>query len=209
MACRRCQEVDAVGCLCAFEDSDCISITGAGTADNPYVVEDIVDPNPLNLFQCGVDGKGVFLPDELRDPPRCQIIRSTDQSIPTSSVTTVVFGNTATYDTDGMFNNASPSRMTILTDGLYIVHAQVGFDEPSADAHASFTVKHQPTNTGFISTEIVIVPGPGAPHWRSHSSNDWEFSAGDYIEIEVFQNTGGALNMIGARLTARWVAPLS
>lgn len=57
----RCASTSATGA--AAEDGDCIHITGAGTADSPFAIGTVIDPNVLNLLTCGADGLLALAPD--------------------------------------------------------------------------------------------------------------------------------------------------
>lgn len=210
MARCNCNATSASGCQCSMTDSDCFSIGGAGSDSNPFYVEANLDSDAENLLECSADGLAAFLPPEIAEPPRCQIIRTVDFPVQTATVQFLSFDLLPVYDTANMYDSSTNDmEMTIQMDGLYVVHCQVGWEETAADAYASFAVVQLPSNTELISTALVISPGPGNPMWRTHASNDWELNAGDTLAVKVYQNTGADLNVIGARLTARRVAPLS
>jgi hypothetical protein len=43
-------------CGCHLSGGNCISITGDGSAGNPYVIAPIIDPSPSNALTCGASG---------------------------------------------------------------------------------------------------------------------------------------------------------
>lgn len=43
-------------CLCSLAGTDCVTVTGAGTADNPYTITIVIDPAEDNLIECTEDG---------------------------------------------------------------------------------------------------------------------------------------------------------
>lgn len=45
----------------AISDTDCISVTGAGTSASPFALEPIINPAANNLLECGANG--LFVPD--------------------------------------------------------------------------------------------------------------------------------------------------
>lgn len=206
--CSRCDCPDVTECLCSADDSDCIAVSGTGTAADPFTFDPVLDPDTENLIECGPSGLAAFLPSEIAEPPRCQIRKSLGQTIPSSTLQVASFDVTPAYDTANMYDGAvNAFRMNITMDGLYIIHAAAGWEEPASSAFASFVVTNQPSNTDLLSHESSIANGPGAPWWRTYISNDIELDAGTYIELRVFQNTGSDLELIGAVLTARRVAP--
>jgi microcystin-dependent protein len=43
-------------CGCHLSGGNCISITGDGSAGNPYIIAPIIDPSGSNALSCGVNG---------------------------------------------------------------------------------------------------------------------------------------------------------
>lgn len=205
-----CGATTAEGCQCSFTDSDCFSIEGSGSAENPFMVEANLDPAEDNLLECSESGLGAFLPPEIADPPRCQIVRSIDQTIPSGVTQWISFDTLPVYDTANMYDGASdPTQIVIQFDGTYHISGVAGWEEPASDAFASWAIVQLPADTSVISVGAVIASGPGSPTWRIPGDNDWELNAGDTLAMRVFQNVGTDLVMVGARLTVRYVAPLS
>lgn len=205
-----CGATEAQGCQCSLTDSDCFSVTGAGSAENPFAVEANLDPDTENLMECSASGLAAFLPPEIAEPPRCQIVLSSDMTVPTSTIQIVDFDLVAVYDSASMYDGpTNNTRMNVQMDGLYHVSGQVGWEEPATDAYASWAIYQMPSDTAVVSVGLVITSGPGSPVWRTHGDNDWELEAGDYLQMRVFQNTGSDLKVVGARITARRVAPLT
>lgn len=54
-----CSSVGSTGA--AITDADCIAVTGAGTAADPFLLNPVVDPDPCNAYECRPTG--IFVPD--------------------------------------------------------------------------------------------------------------------------------------------------
>lgn len=206
----RCDPVSAAGCQCSFEGSDAINRSGSGTAADPDIVELRIDPTDDNQSQITPDGLYTPPPDLLVNPPRVQVRRTTDQEIQSSTGTIVTFDILPIYDVGGMYDGTvDPQHPVITESGLYLFHVGAGWEEPEETAFASFALYSLPGNDQIISHQSTLATGPGQPWWRTYVSNEWEMNEGDELELRVFQNTGAALDLIGAIVTARRVAPLS
>lgn len=152
-----------------------------------------------------------------RVPPTALISRVTTQSIPNSTLTAVQF-TAEGWDTDDMATLASNNdRLTIKTAGLYLIVANATLEANS---------------TGQRDIQIIQVP---APTWAGNgyvASNSYVYSGGsinlfqemsasvvttcavnDYFYVNVWQNTGGALNLRAdarpASLSATWLGQAS
>ncbi|GIW05576.1 MAG: hypothetical protein KatS3mg060_0381 [Dehalococcoidia bacterium] len=147
-----------------------------------------------------------------RRAPGCRVYRSTNQSIANATVTLVSFSGVHD-DTDGMWDPAAPTRLTIQTPGRYHVGflasfaASTGGTTRYADLRAS--------NVGVWPNRIGLVwlppRGGGAPTHLPPVEGEWTFAAGDYVEVGVYQDSGGPLDLLAfsepmsIELWAHWI----
>jgi hypothetical protein len=137
----------------------------------------------------------------------CRVARSTVQSIPDATVTLVTF-NSEIFDPTAMHSTVSnTSRVTIAEAGYYIVGFGGRF--PSANDYV-VTQAHIVVN-GVDTIALAQFPGSsiGIPQRVFISTMD-EFSAGDYVEVSVYQdNTANAarnLEVVVGQSPEFWVA---
>jgi hypothetical protein len=123
--------------------------------------------------------------------PSAKIRRSTNQSIPNSAAT-IVSLDTADHNTDTMYSGATPTRLTIKTPGLYLVSANV---EWAANAVGSRNAWIQVNGNALDRIVETMVDASGAGDSRLNLSQIRRLSAGDYIELAVYQSSGGSLNI--------------
>lgn len=111
-----------------------------------------------------------------------------DFSVPHNTWTILPF-NREDYDTAGIHDNAvSNSRLTCQTAGKYVIVANIGWEGNAAGfRRLSFwlngttwlnSIGASPPNGGFILIECVTI---------------YDLIVGDFVEIRVYQNTGGVL----------------
>lgn len=191
MACPRCGSVEVAGCQCSFDDSDCIELTGAGTASDPLLANLIIDADPLNLLECNPSGVGAYLPDEIRNPPTCAVYRSVVQTIP-SGPTQLVGFNLERWDTDSMHDNVTNNtRVTMNTAGVYVLSASVKWEgNASNDRRIEFRIN----GSDLICSDEVAIQQ--ADDFNQSIATIWKFAAGDYVELQVKQNSGVDLDIL-------------
>ncbi|HSA76312.1 MAG TPA: hypothetical protein VLE02_02085 [Nitrosarchaeum sp.] len=117
------------------------------------------------------------------------------QSIPNNTWTTIVydvidvdtgFGNYFSYDkTTGI--------LTVKVDGYFIINAQSCWDVSAASIKALRIIKNSDINfPTFISANTSIV----ASVYTQSIQNQLPLSAGETINVQCFQNTGGPINLL-------------
>ena len=118
-----------------------------------------------------------------------------DQSIPVSTLTALTF-ETETFDVGGMHDSdINPSRITIPPngDGVYIVGANVHWNAMAGLSSRSVGIRLNSGN--LISDTLLHVTGVGAFDFNMLTSCSWNFVAGDFIEVVVFQDTISAVDI--------------
>lgn len=104
--------------------------------------------------------------------------------------------DTTTTDTDAPSNpmhstTTNTSRMTINWTGWYRVSANIDW---ATNATGVRQVRFM-VNGATIIAQIVTVPTPGGGCTMTLAT-DWYFTAGDYVECQVNQNSGGSLSVV-------------
>ena len=122
-----------------------------------------------------------------------RVYNSAAQSISNSTETTVTF-DTEYFDTDTIHSTSSNTgRLTATTDGVYIIVFNFAFTT-NATGHRKIIMKLNG------STEIAIfeVDTNQNDEQIGQVSTVYKLSATDYVEVIVWQNSGGALNLKSA-----------
>lgn len=189
--CSECGSEEATGCACSFSAGDCIDISGSGSAENPFIAEPILDPDAANLLECGPAGLASFLPPEIADPPTCAVYRSVVQTIP-SGPTQLIGFNLEHWDTDSMHDNATNNtRVTFNTAGVYVLSASVKWEgNASNDRRIELRVN---------ATDLIVSDEQNmgqADDFNQAVATIWKFAAGDYVELQVKQNSGVDLDIL-------------
>lgn len=124
----------------------------------------------------------------------CRVVKSgSNQSISNNTATNLTF-NAETYDTNGFHSTTtSTSRITIPTNygGYYQITTNVGFDTNSSGRRI-VTIKLN-GSTGIAIGETT--PGSGI-YPAFGASTTYYLNAGDFVECEVFQSSGGSLDAL-------------
>lgn len=121
--------------------------------------------------------------------------QTTAQSIPNNTTTNLTFA-TETFDYSNMHSTASNTdRVTIATAGTYHFAASVPFTANVTGGRQAIIVRY---NSGGTVQEWVafaaVDAGDSAEVISLSPSGLTECAAGDYIVVQVSQNTGAALN---------------
>jgi len=151
--------------------------------------------------------------DFLLSPPTCKVYKTANQSIPDSAYSCLTW-NAELFDTDTMHSNTSSnSRVTFTTAGIYQVtltclwaNNAVGFRYHTIEKNGTTTY-----NSGTNIIEPFVIGALGATHAGANINFLSPFNAGDYIQVFVYQNSGGAVNLAGvsdahSSLSALWVS---
>lgn len=134
-----------------------------------------------------------------RVPPMCELTRAATQSINNATDTLVQF-DTVTYDTgasespaDAIGATGASARLNIKTTGLYIVSCGASFA-----ANTTGIRNISVWRGGSTSDRVIDVQG----YVTSVSSSNTvtatrlvSLAAGTYIDLRVYQTSGGALNL--------------
>jgi len=120
-----------------------------------------------------------------------RVYRTTNQSIPHNTNTALQF-DAETYDTANFHDNVTNNtRLTIPYAGKYSISASIDFvQNTTGTRHVFFLIN----GTTFIAGNTG--PATTLPNTTVALEAKYSFSAGDYVECLVYQNSGGALNVL-------------
>lgn len=142
--------------------------------------------------------------------PRVEVARSTPQSLATAGSGTAITWDTETFDTDGI-HAASSSRFTIPTGlgGRWRFDAGIDFAANATGTRAAWFLKNGAgTRWGQFEAGSSL---SGTNNVATILTRELVLVAGDYVEIVLFQSSGGPLNVINNSTTqffgAQYVGP--
>ena len=118
-----------------------------------------------------------------------QVYLSAAQSIANNTLTIINWPNER-IDTDGLHDNVTNnSRLTAAVAGKYLIMAAVGFVVNATGIRLIQVLLNG--TTGILYSEE---PGSGSAETTLYATGLWSLAAGDYIELQMYQNSGAALN---------------
>lgn len=205
--CPTCGNSDvAAGCLCSFEDTDCVAVTGSGSPTVPFTIDLQLDPNPDNILSCGVNGLMGEVPATVTNPPRGRAYRTTVLAV-SSGVLTAVPLLAEDYDTDAM-HAASSSQVVAVNPGIY-----------HFDYTAQFVGNGSTTGKNQVVPRVNGADPVGAPGVQTSDTPsaaettyltgavDLNLGAGDYFELYVAQTSGSPKDVGSASVNWHYVGP--
>jgi hypothetical protein len=119
-----------------------------------------------------------------------KVSRSSAQSVSDSTATGIQF-STEEWDDNNYFSSGANTRITIPAAGKYMITGKVKFEANTTGYRSVFFFLNGTTN---IHNEIDI-PVTGRKTKIILAPTVFEFAANDYIELYVFQTSGGALDL--------------
>lgn len=146
----------------------------------------------------------------LESPPACQLRRAASLTVSTGTWTAVTFNEADYYDPYGMHSPTSnPTRITIPSGaaGVYLLTATFDWAGGAPGTLASCR---------FLVGGATIIGENGVSNNATSgcASTHWSFSAGDYVEMQVFQNSGSSRTLFGGSafaplFSAVWLGAVS
>lgn len=125
--------------------------------------------------------------------PRAQARRNSTQSITTGAWNLVTF-NVEDVDTDTMFTTGTGDRFTCVTAGRYQVIFAATFATNVTGARGFAIAKGVIVGAGFHSASLIATSG-GTVGTIQTVTAEVVLAAADTVSCQVFQNSGGALNL--------------
>lgn len=141
------------------------------------------------------------------DMPHARVYNTANLAIPNSTITALTF-NSERYDTGGCHSTASnTSRLTVPSGGggVYHLGASVNFASNATGTRAAAIRLNGATTLANVEV------GAQSGTLGLVVSCDYKLSAGDYVEVTVYQASGGSLNVttnssFSPEFWFRWVA---
>jgi len=120
-----------------------------------------------------------------------QVTRTAAQSIGNAAWTAISF-DTEDVDTDLMYAAGTPTRITIVHPGLYIITGTVAWANNTTNSRGARLYLNGATIiAGMTNGTAAVAAGD---HDAQTVTAIRYLNAGDYITLHAYQNTGGALN---------------
>jgi len=116
-----------------------------------------------------------------------------NQSI-SHNTSTVIALNTETYKTSGITHSTvtNNSRVTMDSAGKYIFTANVSW---AANATGFRALVFKINGTTFVGIARMMAISTASEQSYQMAVTEWNANANDYVEIEVFQNSGSSINI--------------
>ena len=122
--------------------------------------------------------------------PQARVYNSSNIQLTTAAEATLTF-DTERYDSGDLHSTSSNTgRLTAPITGLYSVGANVRF---ASNATGQRQVALRINGTTFIA--YVLVQAANGDATFLNVSTDYQLTAGDYVEVRAYQNSGGNLNV--------------
>jgi len=122
----------------------------------------------------------------------CRVIRTTSQSIPNSTLTALSF-DTEIHDTDGCWSSGTPTRLTASTSGYYEAGGSVNIVSSSGSFHLWIGIRKN--GTTWLANNSTWADAAESPNaWVGVSTGMFWMDAGDYVEVVIYQTSGGSRN---------------
>jgi len=124
----------------------------------------------------------------------CSVYKTSNQSIPNGNSALVTY-DAENYDTDAFHSTSTnTSRMTIPSgkSGKYLITVNLIYAINSTGVRIIGLLKNGNFTDG---QELFNINAPGTASARLSASTVMNLTAGDYIEVETYQDSGGSLNL--------------
>lgn len=150
----------------------------------------------------------------LMSTPRAIVYRNASLSISSTSVTTVVNQTTELVDTDTMWSNSQPSRLTAHTAGLFLIEAAAHFTAFSS-GQAMCGVGLNTAGSWAVPNKLQeVTMSATGPNFGESCGLTFSYflNSGDYLEQFVAQTSGGSLSVFpggtyfDGHFGAKWIA---
>jgi hypothetical protein len=132
--------------------------------------------------------------ESIARPPSCVCYRNTDQAVGNAVISNAVWLGAAAQ-TDAFWSAAAPSRITIPAGlgGTYLVTATPIFDINGVGGRYAAIMKN-----GLTVNNTVNSGGSASWYTQFQLTCPVICVPGDFLEIAVYQTSGGVLNLKGA-----------
>lgn len=173
-----------------FKDDS--GVTRFTMGDGASAYQAIVNGNEHVTGNLVVDGTVTVTGGVAAGQPAARVYNSATISHTTSGSWQTLTFDSERYDTASLHSTSvNTSRMTAPTTGLYTMTANINF---AANATGVRGLRFLLNGTTVLAFDLQATAGAGATT-AAVISTDYQLTATDYIEVQGFQDSGGALNM--------------
>lgn len=137
----------------------------------------------------------------LTNRPRAALYQATAQSVANATWAATTFDQTLFDNYGGHSNSSNNSRYTAQVAGWYSLRCGGGWATGSAGGGRGSGIY----KNGAFYTAGAAVAGSTNVIASTPVSKDVFLAVGDYVELFVWQNSGGALNTAGSGQYASWM----
>lgn len=151
------------------------------------------------------DGMDLFAIGTMEGPAYCSLLRTTNLSVASGTAIVVSFATSTRKDNAAMWSSSNPTRITCTVPGLYHLYGGIYWEINSTGYRSCRLLLNGDTIAGSTGLAPNIIPGIHAV------SVVYPLATGDYVELQVRQDSGGNLNAVAVTgaplLTATWLRP--
>lgn len=133
--------------------------------------------------------------------PKCNVYGSSAANI-SNNATIVPSFDTVRFNTDNMFSLSSPTRIVCNTAGVYHIYASGRIVSGSYINRRTMGIVLNGVTTIIYE---YATPNPNDINSSLSTSIDYSLNVGDYIELNFFQDGGGAASLVSVTLGASYV----
>jgi hypothetical protein len=131
------------------------------------------------------------------NPPKCYAYMTAVQSIPNAAYTSVnltseLYDVVQAGDSPSHDNATNPTRIYARTTGVYTVGGAVSFAANATGVRSARVIKNGSTATEYLFNTAQAISGNNTSVVLPPV--DIPLVAGDYVELQAYQNSGAALN---------------
>ena len=149
------------------------------------------------------NGTAWVSPQALSVPPMCLVTRTATQAITNATDTLIAFTAGATFDTEPtpMFSAGLNTTITIRTTGVYIVSFQINWASNATGVrYANVRI-----GGGATSAPAAEINAGGAANHAINGTIPILLTATNALTLNVYQSSGGALNVNSAQMSATFI----
>lgn len=149
-----------------------------------------------NVYGVWYDGTNAVIVSRSRQFMGALVNKSAAQSIANNSAAVLTW-NTEQFDEGGWHSTSSNTSRLTVPDGVRLVrvYANVRFDDNSTGYRQLQIIKNGSTFIGTPNARAMAITSATQPTLLSVNTGPVLVESGDYFEAEVFQNSGGALDL--------------
>lgn len=140
--------------------------------------------------------------EDVEHVPLGAIVKRAAAQTVSDGATVAISWDTETKDENGFYAAGNPTRITIPKTGWYVMTAYVDWaNDPDGVRHAQFKINN--TTWGFAQSTSVMSNQDG----RLNPAQVAYLTAADYVELFVYHNAGGNLDVSYAEMTIVQLTP--